>query len=255
MKRHIASASSKTVNVSGPPIREKPDCGIIFVHKCRSLVASRISDRFLERHTMSMPVTLENCDREPIHIPGLIQPHGALLAFDREGNLVFSSSNAAELLGLVAPRSGPLEALGLEPTVVSLIQSWRVDSAKNFACFGVAVNGRNLDIIGNRNDNDLLIVEFEMVDQTRTADESSFPTLVHRAMERFKRQTDINELLGMVATEVRKITGFDRVMAYRFRHDDSGEVVRESRRDDLDSWEGHRYHQAIFLPRHGAYTL
>jgi light-regulated signal transduction histidine kinase (bacteriophytochrome) len=171
----------------------------------------------------------------------LIQPHGALLAFDREGNLIFASSNAAELLGLVAPRSGPLEALGLEPTVVSLIQSWRVDNAKNFAYFGVAVNGRNLDIIGNRNDNDLLIVEFEMVDQTRTADESSFPTLVHRAMERFKRQTDINELLGMVATEVRKITGFDRVMAYRFRHDDSGEVVRESRRDDLDSWEGHRY--------------
>ena len=27
-------------------------------------------------------VSLDNCDREPIHIPGSIQPHGALLAFD-----------------------------------------------------------------------------------------------------------------------------------------------------------------------------
>jgi light-regulated signal transduction histidine kinase (bacteriophytochrome) len=25
---------------------------------------------------------LTNCDREPIHIPGQIQAHGALLAFD-----------------------------------------------------------------------------------------------------------------------------------------------------------------------------
>ena len=28
---------------------------------------------------------------------------------------------------------------------------------------------------------------------------------------------------------VREITGFDRVMAYRFRHDDSGDVVAEDR--------------------------
>ena len=27
-------------------------------------------------------VDLTNCDREPIHIPGSIQPHGALLAVD-----------------------------------------------------------------------------------------------------------------------------------------------------------------------------
>ncbi len=27
-------------------------------------------------------VDLTNCDREPIHIPGSVQPHGALLAVD-----------------------------------------------------------------------------------------------------------------------------------------------------------------------------
>jgi light-regulated signal transduction histidine kinase (bacteriophytochrome) len=43
-------------------------------------------------------VTLENCDAEPIHIPGLIQPHGALLAFDDAGQLVGWSANAPELL-------------------------------------------------------------------------------------------------------------------------------------------------------------
>ncbi|MDB6015358.1 MAG: multi-sensor signal transduction histidine kinase [Gammaproteobacteria bacterium] len=28
---------------------------------------------------------LANCDREPIHIPGSIQPHGVLLVVDRHG--------------------------------------------------------------------------------------------------------------------------------------------------------------------------
>ena len=30
-------------------------------------------------------------------------------------------------------------------------------------------------------------------------------------------------------------------MAYRFHPDDSGEVVREARREDLDDWKGRRY--------------
>ena len=41
------------------------------------------------------PVDLSNCDREPIHIPGLVQPHGALLAFDAQGRATHVSANAA----------------------------------------------------------------------------------------------------------------------------------------------------------------
>ena len=33
----------------------------------------------------SATVTLDNCDREPIHVPGSIQPHGCLLACDIGG--------------------------------------------------------------------------------------------------------------------------------------------------------------------------
>ncbi|RZJ02269.1 MAG: hypothetical protein EOO54_26605, partial [Haliea sp.] len=55
---------------------------------------------------LSGPVTLDNCDREPIHIPGHIQPHGALFAFDAAGVLVYRSTNADDLL------RGSLPALG-----------------------------------------------------------------------------------------------------------------------------------------------
>ena len=45
------------------------------------------------------PVTLSNCDREPIHIPGAIQPHGILLAIDVRNWTVRQASITAERLG------------------------------------------------------------------------------------------------------------------------------------------------------------
>src|SRR6201996_1460180 len=45
-------------------------------------------------------LNLENCDREPIHIPGSIHPHGALPAFARLGRLSHASANVPSLLGL-----------------------------------------------------------------------------------------------------------------------------------------------------------
>src|SRR5215470_16196370 len=50
---------------------------------------------------MAMPqVDLTNCDREPIHVPGAIQPHGVLLAC-RGGafTIVQVSDNTADHLG------------------------------------------------------------------------------------------------------------------------------------------------------------
>ena len=51
-------------------------------------------------------LTLDNCDQEPIHIPGLIQSHGALFAFDPSGRLMYRSQNAEALLGPGVPALG-----------------------------------------------------------------------------------------------------------------------------------------------------
>ncbi|ATD07515.1 hypothetical protein SIO17_10665 [Pseudoalteromonas piscicida] len=45
--------------------------------------------------------TLDNCHKEPIHIPGSIQPHGYLLLFDTNTlTLRYFSENFAALIGL-----------------------------------------------------------------------------------------------------------------------------------------------------------
>ena len=57
-------------------------------------------------------VTLNDCDREPIHIPGSIQPHGALLAYARESGVVtHASENLEDWIGVPAE-----EALGRNAT-------------------------------------------------------------------------------------------------------------------------------------------
>ena len=46
-------------------------------------------------------VNLDNCDQEPIHVPGSIQPHGFLLGLNKDTfEIVFASNNTAELIGI-----------------------------------------------------------------------------------------------------------------------------------------------------------
>lgn len=60
------------------------------------------------------PLDMDVCAREPIHIPGLIQPYGVLLVIEpADGRIVQASTTAADLLGV------PLaELLGMAYTQV-----------------------------------------------------------------------------------------------------------------------------------------
>ncbi|RZA11228.1 MAG: GAF domain-containing protein, partial [Lysobacteraceae bacterium] len=49
------------------------------------------------------------------------------------------------------------------------------------------------------------------------------------------------ELFQHCADQVRQLSGYDRVMVYRFRHDDAGEVIAESRDDAMEPYLGLRF--------------
>ena len=57
--------------------------------------------------TYNPHVNLTNCDREPIQIPGSIQPHGCLLACDASATVVLRHSvNAPQMLGVANDING-----------------------------------------------------------------------------------------------------------------------------------------------------
>jgi light-regulated signal transduction histidine kinase (bacteriophytochrome) len=191
-----------------------------------------------------LPVTLENCADEPIHIPGSIQPHGAILVFSSAAELVSWSANAPALLQLAAPLVllTELDALGLGAEVVEKIHECLddMDGGEAPASMVEALIGQqDFDCIVHGHEG-LVIVEYEARDLAADS-VATFALKAHSAIDRLKRQKSVAALLKAVVDQVRLITGFDRVMAYRFRHDDSGEVVAEARDELLDPYLGRRY--------------
>ena len=50
---------------------------------------------------VNTPIDLNNCDKEPIHIPSLIQPHGILIVLEEPKlNIIQISQNTIDLLGI-----------------------------------------------------------------------------------------------------------------------------------------------------------
>ncbi|MFN4120988.1 ATP-binding protein [Acidovorax sp.] len=192
------------------------------------------------------PTNLENCDREPIHIPGAIQSHGALVALDAAGTVRYVSSNFAALLGHAAPLAHDLRNSGLVAKDAPL-RELVTDGLAALAGQAElpmpaewAGNGHAFDVVMHVS-HGLLVIEFELRHASE-GDIAHFAVRAHRAMEKLRRpRADINELLQLATQELRALTGFDRVMAYRFRHDHSGEVVGEAHADFLDPYLGRRY--------------
>lgn len=188
----------------------------------------------------STAVTLQNCDSEPIHIPGAIQPCGALLAFDRAGLLAYVSANAADVLGAPVTLGVAATADAIPADVSAVLVRWLDEEDSDFEPFVANIKGQAYDVIGHRNVDGFAIVELELRADP-LAEMAPALSRAYQSVERLRRQKSIESLLNIAVQEIRHITGFDRVMAYRFHPDESGEVVRESRREDLDNWEGRRY--------------
>ena len=204
------------------------------------------------------PVDLDNCAREPIHVPGSIQPRGVLLAVS-EPELVVQqvSENLSPLTG-VRPEAAlgrPLaDVLGVVPA--DLV-------ARSASAFG-DLRERNpveltLDVDGTPVPVDAilhravirpnasgegitsLVVELEPARGPRPF---SFPNTyqaVRGTVGELNRASSLDELYDITARAVRTLTGFDRVMVYRYDADYNGEVVAEDKAAHLNSFLGLHY--------------
>lgn len=189
-------------------------------------------------------VTLDNCDREPIHIPGRIQSHGVLVAFNDARTVTHRSANIDSLLGTAAPQLGqPLAdtVFAADPAMrAALEQCFGADPAQvQQVALETVIANQTFELVGHRLGGRVM-VELELCPQRgQTFADHAFQG--HRALSRLRGQRTIDELMDAAAHEVRALTGFDRVMGYRFREDGSGDIVAEARRDDLESFLGRRY--------------
>lgn len=191
------------------------------------------------------PVDLTNCDREPIHVPGHIQSHGVLLALDRGSlEVLQASDNTDRYLGLpVEQVLGKSAGDLLAPEHLDLLRTASqrdpiVDSG--LYLFTVPVAGKGpFHVIGHVHQG-LLILELEVPIPEADRQPSFYDAVKHSAA-RFQRAATVDELCRTVAEEVRRVSGYDRVMIYRFRDDWSGHVIAEDKIEGQESFLGLHY--------------
>lgn len=190
-----------------------------------------------------------NCDREPIHIPGSIQPHGLLLALDPDTlRIAQAGGDASGLAGcevgaLVGQRLDVVLDAHARTQVEALIAQADGATRPVFAIRARAPNGRSLEVAAHLA-NHIPIVEIEPGDGA-----NGDPLgLVQGIVARLTDASRLEVYLEALVREVRAATGYARVMVYRFAGDESGEVVAEARERALEPYRGLHY-PASDIPR------
>lgn len=186
-------------------------------------------------------VDLTNCDREPIHIPGGIQPQGVLLALDESDfSITQISLNTQELLGL-----SPEQVLGsrleqwLEADVIAQLRRFlerrQLDNNPVHLVTGPFAGRGLFEMLAHRYGG-VLQLELELPANFGEMQAPVFFSLMKAVEGRLHQTGTILEFCQATAEEVRALTGYDRVMVYKFDPDGHGHVLAEDKRDDLEAF-------------------
>lgn len=187
---------------------------------------------------------LSSCDREPIHIPGSIQPHGAVIVCSAQNwQITHATANSRDLLGAAfeSPLGKDLSQIldhtlmhaltnamsaSISPGLPGRLFSSQLPDARTATASIHTYAGRT-------------IIEFEPV--TTIPDGNKPLLLVRTILDRMQQASSVLDACAIVANQLKLLIGFDRVMIYRFLDDGSGSVVAESVGTGLQSYLGHHY--------------
>ena len=186
------------------------------------------------------PVDPSLCEREPIHVPGSIQPNAVMLAADAATfAIVAFSANAAEVLppALFPPSGHRLEAV-LPAGIVSAIRDGLAthtlsDGRVLRRSLVLPPGGERYHLVAHAHLG-RVIVELELAPERAEDFSSASPLDAELAMARLRAAESLTEAAQIAALEIRALTGFESVLVYRFDADWNGEAIAE---DMVPDWQ------------------
>ena len=178
--------------------------------------------------------TMLNCESEPIHIPGSIQSHGFLLAVTEDNfTVAFCSENCYEFLDKthIDLLGKKLDTILSNADIENIQQQFKEISNDPLRPFVINYNDKSFHVTAHKS-NEVIVLEFEIFSEEKI----DLPDLLIQ-MKRFayytERADNLKSLCQDIADETRSLTGYDRVMIYRFDKEYNGEVYAESKTEDL----------------------
>ena len=197
----------------------------------------------LVRHHASLSpafgsATLDNCEREQIHLAGSIQPHGALLVVSEPDLTVIQASGN---LGKYLRYEGACLGRGLADLAPAAAQAIRGHLGEALDTIPLAVRCVRfgeppLDLLLHRPPSGGLVIEIE-----HAGPQLDLAGPIEPALRTIVSQPSLLSLSDETARIFRELTGYDRVMVYRFDEEGHGTVLSEQRRPDLEAFLGNRY--------------
>ncbi len=187
---------------------------------------------------MEVGLDLTACDREPIHIPGAIQPHGLLLVADAATLVIVAGAGDIEARLADDWLGRDLSAL-LAQDIAALFAT--DETVAGVALAGAPVTGisEHFDVTLHRSA-DQVLVELEPVEGVPVTAAAMLGRLNAMAMT-FERASNLQALCERAAVAFRQLTGFDRVMVYRFLDDEAGRVMAEDKATGLGTFLNHHF--------------
>jgi len=187
-------------------------------------------------------VDLTNCDKEPIHILGAVQPIGFLVALSSDWMIARASANAGAFLGVEAEAllGRPLSEIVPPGTIhalrnrVAMLRG--VDAVERLFGCPVLENGPPFDIAIHLSGGQIVIEG-----EPGAKDTGDATGTVRSMIARLEQVESIDSFLYEGARQVRALTGYDRVMVYRFGVDGAGEVAAEACKRGIGSFLGLHY--------------
>lgn len=178
-----------------------------------------------------------------------IQTHGLLLVLQEpELTVIQVSSNTNNVFGLT-----PEEVL--HKSLEELLDPFQVEKIKagltadnldyiNPAKIWVRKKGDEYSIfdgIFHRNMDGFLILELEPAISQENIPFLSFYHLARASINQLQETSSLRDFCQIIVKEVRKVTGFDRVMLYKFDDDGHGSVLAEEKIESMVSYLGLHY--------------
>jgi len=180
------------------------------------------------------------CAREPIHVPRATQPHGALLVASADGDCITQASANLEAILGAAPREcldrSLRSVLGSEACDVLLGAGLHATNTTGLTATLVR-GGRALHLRSFRSGSSVCID----IEPLRTEPWQRPPLWrVQSILDSFRAAAGVDDLCRLAVGGLRGLTGYDRVMGYRFSADGHGEVIAEDCAP-LEPYLGQRY--------------
>ncbi|MBE9207350.1 response regulator [Nostoc sp. LEGE 06077] len=192
-------------------------------------------------------IDIIDCDHEPIHIPGYIQPHGLLLALEEtQLKILQASENTSQFFGIPAADliGQNLNYLFSLEQIKLINDSLQIEAFTFIHLLEIKPELPNFDkgnphtvFLGTmQRSHNVLILELEPYSPPKPNYFLENYHLLEKTVAQIVRAKNSLELFQIIVKEIRSITQFDRVMLYRLETDYSGVVIAEDKHNHLESY-------------------